>query len=169
MNVMREIKIEKVTLNIGVGKPGEQLDKAMKLLNNITGSKILQTKSMKRIPDWGVRPNLAIACKATIRGKSAVDLLKRLFKAINNKISFSKFDNNGNFSFGISEYIDIPGLEYDVDVGIIGMDVAVTLERPGFRIKRRRLKQRKIPLRHRISREEGIEFVQKKFGVVVER
>jgi len=169
MNVMRNIRIEKVTLNVGVGKPGEQLDKAMKLLNNITGSKVLQTKSMKRIPDWGVRPNLILACKVTIRGKKATELLKRLLKAVNDKISFSKFDSNGNFSFGISEYINIPDVEYDVDIGILGMDVAVTLERPGFRIKRRRLKQRRILSRHKISREEGAEFIQKNFGVVVER
>ena len=76
MNSMRDIRIEKVTLNCGVGEAGDKLDNAMKLLEQITGKKPVKTTTMKRIPTWGVRPKLTIACKVTIRHQEAVELLK---------------------------------------------------------------------------------------------
>jgi len=168
MNSAKEIQIEKVTLNIGVGETGDKLEKAVSLLNKISGLKPIRTKTMKRIPTWGVRPKLQIGCKVTIRGKKTEELLKRLLEAVKNNLSISKFDNEGNFAFGIPEYIDIPGVEYDVDIGIIGLDVAVTLKRAGFRIKRRRIKKTKIPKKHRITKEESISFVKNKFNIETE-
>src|SRR3989344_7049992 len=158
---MREIKIEKITLNMGVGSPGDKLNKAKRLLENISSSKPVETKTMKRIPTWGLRPKLAIGCKVTLRGKKAEELLGRLLKTVDNKLKESNFDDFGNFSFGIKEYIDIPGVEYNPEFGIIGLEAAVTLERTGFRIKRR-LKSGKIPSRHKIMKEDAIEFMKDK-------
>lgn len=167
MNPMREIAIEKVTLNIGIGSPGEKLDDAMLLLENLTGCKSIKTVSTKRIPTWGIRKGLPIACKVTLRGNKANEFLGKLLQAVDNNLQESKFDKYGNFSFGIKEYIDIPGAKYDVNVGIIGLEVAVTLKRCGFRIKNRVVGRTKIPLRHKITKEEGIEFVKNKFNVGV--
>ncbi len=164
---MKEIKIDKVTLNIGVGEPGDRLDKAMKLLANLTGSKPVQTKAKDRIPTWSIRPGLAIAAKITLRKEKAKEILKRLLEAVNNELNNRCFDNEGNFSFGIKEYLDIPGTKYDASVGMMGLEVAVTLMRPGFRVKRRRIRRCKIPAKHRISKEETIEFMKKEFGVIV--
>ena len=165
MENMRQIGIEKITLNIGAGNSKELLTKGLKLLKNITAHTPVQTISNKRIPTWGVRPGLAIGCKVTIRGKEATELLKRLFTAVNNKLKKSKFDEQGNFAFGIPEYLEIPGVEYDAEVGIIGLEVAVTLMRPGFRIKRKKIKFKKVAKKHRISKQEAMEFIQKEFGV----
>lgn len=165
---MKQIKIEKVTLNIGTGEPGDKLEKAMKLLNTITGAKPVQTKSKKRIPTWGVRPGLAIGCKVTLRGNKANEVLKKLLIANENKLSYSKFDDKGNLAFGIKEYIDIADVKYDPEIGIIGLEAAVTLARPGFRIKRRTIKKSHIPTRHQVSKEDAINFMQKEFGVKVE-
>ncbi|MEK6934481.1 MAG: 50S ribosomal protein L5 [Nanoarchaeota archaeon] len=167
MNKMKEIQVERVTLNIGTGGPGEGLDKAMKLLKNLTGLKPVATTTNKRIPSWGLRPGLQIGCKVTLRGKKAEAFLKSLFEAKSNQLEPSNFDNQGNFSFGISEYLDIPGAEYDMSIGIIGLETAVTLSRPGFRIKNRRIMSRKIPTRHRITKEESIEFIRNKYSVKI--
>jgi large subunit ribosomal protein L5 len=164
-NPMRQIKIEKITLNIGVGEPRDKLNKAKQILEKITNSKAIQTITMKRIPSWGIRPKLPIGCKVTLRGKKAEEILVSLFKAIDNKIDERKFDKSGNFSFGIPEYIDIPNVDYDPSIGIIGLEVAVTLERPGYRIKRRRIKNKKLPLNYLIKEDEAKEFIKNKFNV----
>ena len=87
-------------------------------------------------------------------------MLKRLLVAKENTLQEKNFDNNGNFSFGIPEYIDIEGLEYDPDLKIIGLEVAVTLERPGFRVKKRKVKSARIGKSHQITKQEAIAFVQ---------
>lgn len=168
MNPMQEVRLEKVTLNIGTGGPGENLNKALKLLNRITGAKPVATTSKKRIPTWGLRPGLQIGCKVTIRGKKAEELLNRLLKAKSNKLSEKCVDKSGNLSFGIPEYLDIPGVEYDISIGILGLEVAVSLEKKGFRIKKRQFQKRKIPLRHQVSKEEAKNFMKNKFGVQFE-
>ena len=167
MNPMREIKIEKITLNIGAGKDQTKLEKGIILLKNITGLVPVKTFTKKRIPEWGLRPGLPIGCKITLRKKKATELLKRLLDAADYKLSEQQFDNEGNVAFGIHEYIDIPGVKYDPKIGVIGLEVCITLERAGFRIKRRSMEKRKIPLRHKISRKEAIEFMQKNFNIAI--
>ena len=78
MNPMQEIRIEKITLNIGAGKDQLKLEKGIKLLKNITGIEPVKTTTSKRIPEWGIRPGLPIGCKITLRKKEAEKLLKRL-------------------------------------------------------------------------------------------
>lgn len=158
-NSSREIRVEKVTLNVGVGKNEEAMKKALILLQKITGQTPVKTTTKKRIPGWGLRPGLTIGCKVTIRNK-AQDLLKRLLVAKGNTLSMRNFDALGNFSFGIHEYIDIPGMEYDPDLKIIGLEVAVTLERPGFRIKRRKIKTNGIGKNHMITEQDAMSFAR---------
>ena len=168
MTSMKTIKIEKVTLNIGAGKDQSRLEKGLILLNAIANATPIKTTTKKRIQEWGLRPGLPIGCKLTLRKDKAIKLLQRLFNAVDNKLNQKQFDNNGNVAFGIHEYIEIPGVKYDPKIGIMGLEVCVTLERPGYRIKRRRLMNRKIPTRHRISKPEAIEFMTKNFSVIVE-
>lgn len=166
-NLMREIRIEKVTINIGIGAEQDKIDAAATLLEKMAGKKPVQTLSRKRIATWKIRIGLPLGTKVTLRKKPAIELLQRLLKAVDFKIKKSSFSKNG-FSFGIKEYIDIPGVKYDPKVGIIGMDVCVTLERPGFRIKRRKLESRKVPAKHSISEEDAIKFATEKLGVIAE-
>ena len=163
MNKMKEIRIEKITLNIGIGEAGDKLEKASLLLSKLTNIKPTFTKSSKRIPTWGVRPGLTIGTKATLRGKAAEDLLKRLLIAKDNILHPKNFDNQGNLSFGLPEYIEIPDIEYIPEVGIIGLEVSVTLERPGFRIKKRKYQRKKLPKSHKITREGAMEFIKQKY------
>ncbi len=163
---MKNIRIEKITLNIGAGKSQDRLEKGVKLLKNITGIPPVKTFTTKRIPTWGLRPGLAIGCKLTIRRAQAANLLKKLVAAKDNKLVNRQFDNEGNVAFGIHEYIDIPGVNYDPEVGIMGLEVCVTLERPGFRIKRRKIAKRKLG-NHKITRDEAIEFMKDAFNVKI--
>ncbi|MBI2143587.1 50S ribosomal protein L5 [Candidatus Woesearchaeota archaeon] len=164
---MRQMKVAKLTLNIGAGKSTEKLEKGLKLLGSITKKVPVKTFTNKRIPSWGLRPGLPIGCKVTLRKENAIELLKRLLQARGNKLSMGQFDNEGNVSFGIPEYIDIPGVNYSPEIGIMGLEVCVTLERPGFRIKKRKIMKRKVPARHRITKEDAVSFVKEKFGAEV--
>ncbi|AJF60355.1 MAG: 50S ribosomal protein L5 [Candidatus Diapherotrites archaeon] len=168
MNVMRRIEVEKVTVNMGVGQAGEELEKAITILNSITSAKPVKTISKIRQPTWGIRLGLTIGTKTTLRKDKAEKFLKEALAAKDNAIESKNFDNQGNFGFGIREHIDLAKVKYDPKLGIRGFDVLVTLKRPGYRVKRRKIDKRRIPLKHVIPREEAIEFVKQKFGVVVE-
>lgn len=165
MNPLQTIRIEKVTLNVGAGKNTALLDKGVKLLKTITGVEPVKTVTSKRIPGWGLRPGLPIGCKVTLRKKAAQDVLIRLLQAKENKLTEKQFDDNGNVAFGIHEYIDIPTVKYDPDIGIIGFEICVTLERPGFRIKKRKIQKKRLPSKHKISRNEAITFMKDQFKV----
>ena len=165
MNQLRQISVEKVTLNIGAGKDQAKLEKGMKLIYNITGREPVKTFTKKRIQEWGLRPGLAIGCKLTLRKDLALELLKKFLEAKDYTLKESNLDNEGNISFGIREYIDIPGVKYDPDIGIMGFQVCVTLKRKGFRVKRRILKRREIPKKNRITKEEAIDFMKRLFNL----
>ena len=164
---MQEIRVEKVTLNVGCGKDQGKLEKAEKLIKNITWIEGVKTVTNKRIPEWGLRPGLSVGYKITLRKKDATALLVRLLKARDSVLRDSTFGDTGTISFGIKEYIDIPDVKYDPDIGIMGFEVCVTLERPGFRVKKRKISPSKIPKKHQITKEQAIEYMQKAFGIKV--
>ncbi|GIU69294.1 MAG: 50S ribosomal protein L5 [Candidatus Woesearchaeota archaeon] len=164
-NIMRKIYVEKVTLNVGAGKDQVKLEKAEKLLKHITGIPPVRTKTDKRIAAWGLRPGLPIGCKLTLRGEKALAIIPRLLYAVDMKLRHSCFDDNGNISFGIREYIDIKDTKYDPEIGSMGLQATITLKRPGFRIKNRKVLKRSIPKTHRISKEESINFMKENFGL----
>ena len=168
VNQMQKPRIAKVIVNIGIGKSGEELVKAEKLLTMLTTRKPVRTTSKCRIQTWSLRKGDSVGCKVTLRDKDAEDFLKRGFYAKDDIIKKRNFDNRGNFAFGIHEYIDIQGVKYEPDIGIFGMDIAVCIERPGYRVKRRRIKNSRIPEKNTITKDEAIEFITEKFNVTVE-
>ena len=159
MNIMREIKIEKIVLS--VGGIGEDLEKGVKLLKILTGRKPVKKKSHKRIPTLGIRPNLEVGAMVTIR-QNIKEFLSKMMVTIDNRLTKKQVSEN-NFSFGIKEYIEIPGIEYQRDIGIIGFDVTVVFRRTGKRVKLKKIKRGKIPKRQIISREEIIKFMEDNF------
>ena len=164
-NAMRKIRIEKIVLNIGAGDG--DVESAEKVLR-----KVVETAGIKQKPKitfskkrstFKVPKGKPIGCKITIRTKTD-EFLKRLLNAIEGKITEKNFDDSGNFSFGVPEYITIPDIEYDPSIPILGFDVCVRLERPGYRVARKRLGS-KVGKKHRITKEEAIAFVKENFGV----
>ena len=166
-NVMRKIKIEKITLNCGAGVEPRKLEKSEKLLGIISGGKVLRTRSKKRIPAFGIRINQEIGCKVTLRKKKAEELLKRLLEPIENKLSKSQI-SQGYFAFGIKEYIEIPGMTYQRDIGIIGLEECVTLMRAGKRVSEKKIKKGRVGQNQRITKEETIKFMEDKFKTKIE-
>ncbi|MCK4327813.1 MAG: 50S ribosomal protein L5 [Candidatus Diapherotrites archaeon] len=161
------IKLGKVTVNIGVGTAGEPLEKAEKLLEKLSGQKPVRTTSRKRIPTWGIRKKQAIGVKVTLRGKKALDFVNQAIEAKERTLRPKQFDENGNFAFGVSEYIDIPGVKYDPEIGIYGFDVCVTLEKSGYRISRRKRQKTRVARSHKLTKEEAIGWVQKNLDIKV--
>ena len=159
MNLMKKIKIEKVVLS--VGGIGEELEKGFKLLKMLTGRTPAKTRSNKRIPSLGVRPKLEVGSVVTIR-KNPEEVLKKMLSAIDNILKKKQMSEN-NFSFGLKEYIEIPGVEYDRAIGIKGFDVTVVFKRTGRRVKLKKIKRGKIPGRQKITREEIIKFMEENF------
>lgn len=157
---MRKIKIEKVVLSIG--GTGDGLEKGVKLLGMLSGKKPARMKSRKRIPSLGVRPKLEVGAVVTIR-KNPEEILKRMLAATDNILKKKQVSEN-TFSFGIKEYIEIPGMEYQRDIGIIGFDATVVFTRAGRRVKIKKIKKGRIPKRQIISKEEIIKYMEENFG-----
>ncbi len=164
---MLKPRISKVTVNIAVGKSGEPLEKAEKILHQLTGEKPVKRLAKKTVRDFGIRKSEPIACIVTLRKAKAVEFLNRVLQAVDNKISKTCFDKNGNFSFGIKEHIQIPGTKYVPDLGIFGMDVAVSLSRAGYRVKERRRTKSPVGKTHLLTPEEAAIFVKDTLGVEI--
>src|ERR1700746_666121 len=167
MNPLRVVRILKVTLNIATGKSGEPLEKAKKVLTQLTNKTPTTKQAKKAIKDWGVRKGEPIAAVVTLRGNDASEFLKRALDAVSNKVNESSFDDYGNFSFGIKEHIEIPGTRYVPELGIFGATIHVTLGRPGYRIRSRGIRPAKIGANHYVSHEDAIRFMQNNFGTNV--
>ncbi|HEX9317833.1 MAG TPA: 50S ribosomal protein L5 [Nitrososphaeraceae archaeon] len=163
---MKRIGIDKIVVNIGVGKSGEPVERAKHALEELTGKKPAVRGARENVRDFGIHKGEPIGAIVTLRRYDALEFLKRVLESKGNLLKASSFDTYGNISLGIREHIDIPGTKYNPDIGIFGMDICVSVTRPGYRIGRKR-NPKKIGKHHRISKEESIGFFKKKFGVEV--
>ncbi len=166
-NKMTKPRIAKVTVNIGVGDGGEKLEKAEKVLSKLTGHKPVRTLGKEMNRELNVRLGQPIGCKVTLRGADAEKFVSRALYTRKNKVYEYSFDNQGNLQFGVTDYTTFEGERYDPDVGVFGMDVCITLEKAGHRIKHRRLMTRTVPKGHRVTRDEAKQFLASKFNIEV--
>ena len=165
---MKRISVDKIVINIGVGKSGEPIEKAKKALLELTGQQPAVRGAKKTVRDFGIHKGEPIGTIVTLRREPALEFLKRVIAAKKNVLKASSFDNYGNISLGIHEHIDIPGTKYNPEIGIFGMDVNVVLSRPGYRIAKKSRRSAQIGRTHRINKEEAIDFFKQEFGAEVE-
>jgi len=165
--IMRTPRIEKVVVNIGVGEAGERLMKAQKVLEMLTEQRSVITVAKVTNRDLGIREGMPIGCKVTLRRERAINFLKKALWIRENRVAEYSFDIEGNLSFGISDYTDFEGMRYDPEIGIFGMDVNVVIQRPGYRLTRRRIMKRRLPRTHRLTRQEAMDFMRDNFSIEV--
>jgi len=166
---MKEIFVGKVVLNVGVGKSGEAIERASKVLEQVTGQKPAPRKARDSIRDFGTHQGEPIGVVVTVRGRAKCkELINKLMVARENKLNASCFDSRGSVSFGLKEHIEIPGTRYDPEIGIWGMNVSVLLERPGYRVSRKLRRAARVGKDHVVTKDEAIEFFKGQFGAVVE-
>jgi large subunit ribosomal protein L5 len=128
-------RIEKITVNIGVGKATQDrkiLDNAVGDLTKITGQKPVVTKAKKSIANFKVRVGYPIGCMVTLRGQRMYEFLDRLvsiamprirdFRGVSNR----SFDGRGNYSLGVKEQIIFPEIDYDKIDTLRGMNISIT-------------------------------------------
>ena len=134
-SVMAVPKIEKITINMGVGEAvtdKKVMDFAVADMEKITGQKPLVTKARKSVAGFKIRDGWPIGCKVTLRGKMMYEFLERLVTIAIPRIrdfrgySTRGFDGQGNYNLGIKEQIVFPEIEYDKIDAIRGMDIAIT-------------------------------------------
>ena len=168
VNPMRVPVVSKVVVHMGVGESGQHLVDAENILSAITGQGVVRTHARMTVPAFGIKKHEPIGCKVTLRSKNAEEFLKTSLGIIENRLSSSQFDDNGNVSFGIEEHTDFPGMKYDPNIGVFGMDVTVVLKRSGNRVRTRRIARSKIATSHKMSVEDAIAFFEDKYNVEVE-
>lgn len=165
-NPMEEVLLEKVVVNLCVGESGERHQKATNVLEELTGQTPTVTYAKKTIKSFDIRKHQAIGAKVTLRGERAMDFLKRAL-TVKGHVLKKRQVGHGEFAFGVEEHINLPGVRYDPDVGIYGMDVIVTLKKRGYRVAKRRIGKSSVGANHRVTREETLEFLNQ-LGVGVE-
>ena len=164
-SMMEAPKIEKITLNIGLGNAkndSKALQAALDELMLITGQKPIITKAKKDVSNFKIRKGFPVGCKVTLRKNYMYEFLERLcavalprtrdFRGLSNK----SFDGQGNYSFGIKEQVVFPEIDYDKVDTIRGMDVIITTSAGNDEISYEMLKAMGLPIKEKSAQTEEV-------------
>ncbi len=134
-SIMQVPRIEKITLNMGVGEAktdAKQLDAAMEELSTIAGQRAQVRKARKSVAQFKIREGMPIGAKVTLRGARMYEFLDRLISIALPRIrdfrglNPGSFDGRGNYSLGLREQIIFPEINYDDIQQVRGLDVTIT-------------------------------------------
>lgn len=133
-NVMQLPKLEKIVINMGVGKAAEDkklIDAAVKDMTKIAGQAPVVTRARKSIAGFKIRDGMPVGCKVTLRGRRMYEFLDRLITIALPRVrdfegvSHKAFDGRGNYALGITEQIIFPEIDYDQTDRVRGMDIVI--------------------------------------------
>ena len=167
LNPMQLPRIAKVVVNISVGRSGDVLQRAMTVVTQLTGQNPCRRTAKRTIREWGIHRNEPISCLVTLRGLKASEFLKKAFYTVGDRLKESSFDSQGNFAFGFDKHIDMPGVRYDPNIGIFGMNVCVAMTKAGYRVNKRHINHSKVGKQQKLHRDEAISFIQREFGIEI--
>merc|ERR1712054_139021 len=162
-NKMREIRVDKLVLNLCTGEAGDKITKACKVLEDLSNQKPVESKARYTVRSFAIRRGEKIACSVTLRGAKAEELLNRGLRVKEHELKKENFSNTGNFGFGIEEHIDL-GIKYDTSTGIFGMDFYVVLTRAGRRVSRRKRCRSRVGNFQKISAEDAKAWFVETYG-----
>ncbi len=155
-NVMAVPRLEKITLNMGVGEAASDkkvIEKAVAELSQIAGQKAIVTLSRKSIAGFKIRDGWPIGCKVTLRGEAMYEFLDRLVNVAIPRIrdfrglSPKSFDGRGNYNMGVKEQIMFPEIDFEKVDAVRGLDIAITTSAKNDDEARKLLKAFGFPFR----------------------
>ena len=155
-NMMAVPKIQKITLNIGLGEASQNaklLDTAAVELGQITGQKPVITKAKKSIANFKIRKGMPIGCAVTLRGEKMYEFLDRLCNVVLPRVRdfrglpSNAFDGRGNYTLGLKDQLVFPEIDYTRVDKIKGMNVTLTTTAKNDEEGRELLKGLGVPLR----------------------
>lgn len=161
-NPMQKIRLEKLCINITVGKSDDTLNKAAKVLEQLTGQTPVFSKAKITIRAFGIRRNEKIATNVVVRGEKALQVLQAGLRVKEFELPEKCFSETGIFGFGIQEHIDL-GIKYDTNIGIFGADFCIVLSKPGRRVCQRKKRKAKVGKKQRVTKEEAMEWFRSTF------
>lgn len=155
-NVMQVPKLDKITLNMGVGaaiQDSKLLDNAVEELTQISAQRAVITRAKKSVSAFKVRTGMAIGCKATLRRAGMYEFFNKLVNVVLPQIrdfrglSPDSFDGRGNYSLGLQEQVIFPEIEYDTISEVRGLNITIGTTAPTDEEGRELLRLMGMPFR----------------------